>query len=98
MGIIFSAIKENKVNANDYDALITELRIAPKMLLEKTIKDNENVRNFVRSKLYSVLKTGVVPYNEKYKIYYNSQINKSSCIGATLFYDLIDYKGDLSKL
>lgn len=67
--ILIDSIKDIKINQFDFINLMKETELLKIQLLHKLKTEDENVKKFVESKLYFVLKSNVINKKDKYNYY-----------------------------
>ena len=70
--MIIDSIDNLTLNQYSYLDLLNELEVCKTKALIKLKKEDENVKNFIESKLYLVLKSNLIKTNNKYDYYLNS--------------------------
>lgn len=73
------------VNQLTYSQYINELEVAKKKLLIKLKKEDDNVKKFVESKLYLILKSNFVKGSNKYEYYLKSVDDYKNVITKEIF-------------
>lgn len=87
--MVLDSIDELKLNQHTYLKLIDELDVAKQKALLKLKKEDRNVKAFVESKLFLVLKSNMVPEKSKYDIYLKTVKNYKKVIIKEVFDILI---------
>lgn len=98
MGIIRSAIKKATIDQENYLNLLDELMVAKNIAILKLVNDDKQIKEFIKSRLYYIFKSGVLPYKDRYSIYLKSLDKGTKPINIVTFYDLIDFDGDLREV
>ena len=70
--MIIDSIDNLTLNQYSYLDLLNELEVCKTKALIKLKKEDENVKNFIESKLYLVLKSNLIKTNNKYDYYLKS--------------------------
>lgn len=83
--MIIDSIDNITLNQKTYLDLINELDIAKQKALLKLKKEDANVKKFVESKLYLLLKSNLIKTDDKYEIYLKSVTNYKKVIMKEVF-------------
>jgi len=83
--MIIDSIDNITLNQKTYLDLINELDIAKQKALLKLKKEDTNVKKFVESKLYLLLKSNLIKTDDKYEIYLKSVTNYKKVIMKEVF-------------
>lgn len=70
--MILDSIDKLKLNQLSYLDLINELELAKQKALIKLKKEDKNVKAFVESNLYMILKSNIMSDKNKYELYLKS--------------------------
>ena len=73
--MILDSMDNITLNQKTYLDLINELDIAKQKALLKLKKEDANVKKFVESKLYLLLKSNLIKTDDKYELYLKSVTN-----------------------
>ena len=83
--MIIDSIDNLTLNQYSYLDLLNELEVCKTKALIKLKKEDENVKNFVESKLYLVLKSNLIKTNNKYDYYLKSVEDYTKLINKEVF-------------
>ena len=83
--MILDSMDNITLNQKTYLDLINELDIAKQKALLKLKKEDANVKNFVESKLYLLLKSNLIKTDDKYELYLKSVTNYKKVIMKEVF-------------
>lgn len=83
--MIIDSIDNITLNQKTYLDLINELDIAKQKALLKLKKEDANVKKFVESKLYLLLKSNLIKTDDKYEMYLKSVTNYKKVIMKEVF-------------
>ena len=83
--MIIDSIDNLTLNQYSYLDLLNELEVCKTKALIKWKKEDENVKNFIESKLYLVLKQNFVKANNKYDYYLKSVEDCTKLINKEVF-------------
>lgn len=83
--MILDSMDNITLNQKTYLDLINELDIAKQKALLKLKKEDENVKKFVESKLYLLLKSNLIKTDDKYELYLKSVTNYKKVIMKEVF-------------
>ena len=70
--MILDSMDSIKLNQHSYLELINELEVAKQKALIKLKNEDENVKAFIESKLYLLLKSNLIETKNKYEYYLKS--------------------------
>ena len=80
--MIIDSINNIKLNQYTYTQLLTEIEA---LKLKALYKEDPNVKRFIESKLYLLLKSNVIKVNNKYEYYLKCVDNYNECITKEVF-------------
>ena len=83
--MIIDSIDNLTLNQYSYLDLLNELEVCKTTALIKLKKEHENVKNFIESKLYLVLKSNLIKTNNKYDYYLKSVEDYTKLINKEVF-------------
>ena len=83
--MILDSMDNITLNQKTYLDLINELEVAKQKALLKLKKEDENVKKFVESKLYLLLKSNLIKTDDKYELYLKSVTNYKKVIMKEVF-------------
>lgn len=83
--MIIDSIDNLTLNQYSYLDLLNELEVCKTKALIKLKKEDENVKNFIESKLYLVLKSNLIKTNNKYDYYLKSVEDHTKLINKEVF-------------
>lgn len=83
--MIIDSIDNLTLNQYSYLDLLNELEVCKTKALIKLKKEDENVKNFIESKLYLVLKSNLIKTNNKYDYYLKSVEDYTKVINKEVF-------------
>lgn len=83
--MIIDSIDNLTLNQYSYLDLLNELEVCKTKALIKLKKEDENVKNFIESKLYLVLKSNLIKTNNKYDYYLKSVEDYTKLINKEVF-------------
>ena len=83
--MIIDSIDNLTLNQYSYLDLLNELEVCKTKALIKIKKEDENVKNFIESKLYLVLKSNLIKTNNKYDYYLKSVEDYTKVINKEVF-------------
>ena len=83
--MILDSMDNITLNQKTYLDLINELEVCKTKALIKLKKEDENVKNFIESKLYLVLKSNLIKTNNKYDYYLKSVEDYTKVINKEVF-------------
>lgn len=83
--MILDSMDNITLNQKTYLDLINELDIAKQKALLKLKKEDANVKKFVESKLYLLLKSNLIKTDDKYELYLKSVTNYKKVIMKEVF-------------
>ena len=91
--MIIDSIDNFTLNQYSYLDLLNELEVCKTKALIKLKKEDENVKNFIESKLYLVLKSNLIKTNNKYDYYLKSVEDYTKLINKEVF-DILMKEGN----
>ena len=91
--MIIDSIDNLTLNQYSYLDLLKELEVCKTKALIKLKKEDENVKNFIESKLYLVLKSNLIKTNNKYDYYLKSVEDYTKLINKEVF-DILMKEGN----
>ena len=83
--MIIDSIDNLTLNQYSYLDLLNELEVCKTKSIIKLKKEDENVKNFIESKLYLVLKSNLIKTNNKYDYYLKSVEDYTKVINKEVF-------------
>ena len=83
--MIIDSMNNNKKNQHSYLELINELEVAKQKALIKLKNEDENVKTFIESKLYLLLKSNLIETKNKYEYYLKSVDDYTKVITKEVF-------------
>lgn len=83
--MIIDSIDNLTLNQYSYLDLLNELEVCKTKALIKLKKEDENVKNFIESKLYLILKSNLIKTNNKYDYYLKSVEDYTKVINKEVF-------------
>lgn len=83
--MILDSIDKITLNQHSYLELLNELTIARQKALLKVKKEDPNVKKFIESKLYKILKSNIIKDSNKYDYYLKSLESYKDCIVEEVF-------------
>ena len=83
--MIIDSIDNLTLNQYSYLDLLNELEVCKTKALIKLKKEDENIKNFIESKLYLVLKSNLIKTNNKYDYYLKSVEDYTKVINKEVF-------------
>lgn len=83
--MILDSMDNITLNQKTYLDLINELEVAKQKALLKLKKEDANVKKFVESKLYLLLKSNLIKTDDKYELYLKSVTNYKKVIMKEVF-------------
>jgi hypothetical protein len=83
--MIIDSIDNLTLNQYSYLDLLNELEVCKTKALIKLKKEDENVKNFIESKLYLLLKSNLIKTNNKYDYYLKSVEDYTKLINKEVF-------------
>lgn len=83
--MIIDSINDIKLTQYTYTQLLTEIEALKLKALYKLKKEDPNVKRFIESKLYLLLKSNVIKVNNKYEYYLKCVDNYNECITKEVF-------------
>ena len=95
--MIIDSIDNLTLNQYSYLDLLNELEVCKTKALIKLKKEDENVKNFIESKLYLVLKSNLIKTNNKYDYYLKSVEDYTKLINKEVF-DILMKEGNKWKM
>lgn len=91
--MIIDSIDNLTLNQYSYLDLLNELEVCKTKALIKLKKEDKNVKNFIESKLYLVLKSNLIKTNNKYDYYLKSVEDYTKLINKEVF-DILMKEGN----
>ena len=91
--MIIDSINNLTLNQYSYLDLLNELEVCKTKALIKLKKEDENVKNFIESKLYLVLKSNLIQTDDKYEIYLKTVTDYKKVIMKEVF-DILMKEGN----
>ena len=88
--MIIDSINDITLTQQSYLQLTNEIEALKVKALNKLKKEDKNVKAFVESKLYIILKSNIVPKKDKYEIYLKSLNSYKDCIVEEVFNILLE--------
>lgn len=83
--MILDSMDSIKLNQHSYLELINELEVAKQKALIKLKNEDENVKTFIESKLYLLLKSNLIETKNKYEYYLKSVDDYTKVITKEVF-------------
>ena len=83
--MIIDSIDNLTLNQYSYLDLLNELEVCKTKALIKLKKEDKNVKDFIESKLYLVLKSNLIKTNNKYDYYLKSVEDYTKLINKEVF-------------
>lgn len=83
--MILDSMDSITLNQHSYLELINELEVAKKKALIKLKNEDENVKTFIESKLYLLLKSNLIETKNKYEYYLKSVDDYTKVITKEVF-------------
>lgn len=83
--MILDSMDSIKLNQHSYLELINELEVAKQKALIKLKNEDENVKAFIESKLYLLLKSNLIETKNKYEYYLKSVDDYTKVITKEVF-------------
>ena len=83
--MILDSMDSIKLNQHSYLELINELEVAKRKALIKLKNEDENVKNFIESKFYLLLKSNLIETKNKYEYYLKSVDDYTKVITKEVF-------------
>ena len=83
--MILDSMDSIKLNQHSYLELINELEVAKQKALIKLKNEDENVKTFIESKLYLLLKSSLIETKNKYEYYLKSVDDYTKVITKEVF-------------
>ena len=83
--MILDSMDSIKLNQHSYLELINELEVAKQKALIKLKNEDENVKTFIESKLYLLLKSNLIETKNKYEYYLKSVYDYTKVITKEVF-------------
>lgn len=83
--MILDSMNNLKLNQKKYLDLLNELEVAKHKALLKLKKEDSTIKKFVESKLYVLLKSNLIPSDQKYEVYLKSVTNYKKVIMKEVF-------------
>lgn len=93
--MIIDSIDNLTLNQYSYLDLLNELEVCKTKALIKLKKEDENVKNFIESKLYLLLKSNLIETKNKYEYYLKSVDDYTKVITKEVF-DILMKEGDVN--
>ena len=91
--MIIDSIDNLTLNQYSYLDLLNELEVCKTKALIKLKKEDKNVKDFIESKLYLVLKSNLIKTNNKYDYYLKSVEDYTKLINKEVF-DILMKEGN----
>ena len=91
--MIIDSIDNLTLKQYSYLNLLNKLEVCKTKSLIKLKKEDENVKNFIESKLYLVLKSNLIKTNNKYDYYLKSVEDYTKLINKEVF-DILMKEGN----
>ena len=83
--MILDSMDSIKLNQHSYLELINEVEVAKQKALIKLKNEDENVKTFIESKLYLLLKSNLIETKNKYEYYLKSVDDYTKVITKEVF-------------
>ena len=83
--MILDSMDSIKLNQHSYLELINELEVAKQKALIKLKNEDENVKAFIESKFYLLLKSNIIETKNKYEYYLKSVDDYTKVITKEVF-------------
>ena len=83
--MIIDSVDSLHLNQHSYLQLINEIEVIKIKALNKLKKEDENVKKFIESKLYLVLKSNLIKTSNKYSYYLDTIDNYEDVILEEVF-------------
>lgn len=83
--MIIDSINDITLTQQSYLQLTNEIEALKVKALNKLKKEDKNVKAFVESKLYIILKSNIIQTKDKYEIYLKSLDSYKDCIVEEVF-------------
>ena len=83
--MILDSMDNITLNQHSYLELINELEVAKQKALIKLKNEDENVKNFIESKFYLLLKSNLIETKTKYEYYLKSVDDYTKVITKEVF-------------